>query len=247
MKAKALLTVAAAILLAGCSLRGKPAKSAVVPAAPKPVVAPAPAPPPPAALHPPDPCGTAEAAARGSRGPRHRTKPPEPPEPPPAAGTRPPAAHQPGREPAASPAAAPRPPPAAPPETRETFQEIVSPAELKRLQDQALARRREANQILDQLGRRQLTGAEQTWPLPSGISWRSPKKPRSTTTRARRIPWPSGPRSSPRNCRVENSQYEERRQRVAAGLPERKLDCLLVAFSPNLRYLSGFTGSNGAC
>jgi Xaa-Pro aminopeptidase len=32
---------------------------------------------------------------------------------------------------------------------------------------------------------------------------------------------------------------------VAAALPERKLDCLLVAFSPNLRYLSGFTGSNG--
>src|ERR1035438_10233851 len=57
--------------------------------------------------------------------------------------------------------------------------------------------------------------------------------------------WPSGPGSSPRNCRVENSQYEERRQRVAAALPERKLDCLLVAFSPNLRYLSGFTGSNG--
>src|ERR1039457_5687517 len=65
-------------------------------------------------------------------------------------------------------------------------------------------------------------------------------------TRARRMRWPSGPRSSPRNCRVENSQYEERRQRVAAALPERKLDCLLVAFSPNLRYLSGFTGSNGA-
>ena len=45
---------------------------------------------------------------------------------------------------------------------------------------------------------------------------------------------------------MENSQYEQRRQTVAAGLPERKLDCLLVAFSPNLRYLSGFTGSNGA-
>ncbi len=58
--------------------------------------------------------------------------------------------------------------------------------------------------------------------------------------------WPSGPRSSPGNCRVENNQYEERRQRVADALPQRKLDCLLVAFSPNLRYLSGFTGSNGA-
>src|SRR5260370_33340676 len=56
----------------------------------------------------------------------------------------------------------------------------------------------------------------------------------------------SAPRFSPRNCRVDNSQYEQRRQSVAAGLPGRKLDCLLVAFSPNLRYLSGFTGSNGA-
>jgi Xaa-Pro aminopeptidase len=45
---------------------------------------------------------------------------------------------------------------------------------------------------------------------------------------------------------VEDNQYEQRRQAVAAALPARKLDCLLVAFSPNLRYLSGFTGSNGA-
>jgi len=45
---------------------------------------------------------------------------------------------------------------------------------------------------------------------------------------------------------VENNQYELRRQAVAASLPARKLDCLLVAFSPNLRYLSGFTGSSGA-
>jgi len=43
-----------------------------------------------------------------------------------------------------------------------------------------------------------------------------------------------------------NNPYEQRRQAVAAGLPARKLDCLLVAFSPNLRYLSGFTGSSGA-
>jgi hypothetical protein len=87
-------------------------------------------------------------------------RPPELPEPPPAAvPARPrrtsPAAAQPATPAAAAPAAAP------PPETRETFQEIVSPAELKRLQDQAVALRREANQILDQLGRRQLTSAEQ--------------------------------------------------------------------------------------
>ncbi len=45
---------------------------------------------------------------------------------------------------------------------------------------------------------------------------------------------------------MENNQYEQRRQTVAAGLRERKLDGLLVAFSANLRYLSAFTGSNGA-
>src|ERR1039458_6534945 len=81
---------------------------------------------------------------------------------------------------------------------------------------------------------------------PFGISSRSPAKPRTITTCARQTPSPSVPKSSPRNCRVENSQYEQRRQAVAAALPGRKLDCLLVAFSPNLRYLSGFTGSSGA-
>jgi Xaa-Pro aminopeptidase len=44
---------------------------------------------------------------------------------------------------------------------------------------------------------------------------------------------------------VASSEFEARRAVVAAGLATRKLDALLVAFSPNLRYLSGFTGSNG--
>jgi Xaa-Pro aminopeptidase len=44
---------------------------------------------------------------------------------------------------------------------------------------------------------------------------------------------------------VENDEFEVRREAIAAGLAERKVDGLLVAFSPNLRYLSGFTGSNG--
>src|SRR6516225_3443781 len=57
---------------------------------------------------------------------------------------------------------------------------------------------------------------------------------------------PNARRFSPRNYRVDNNEYEQRRQAIATGLSERKLDCLLVAFSPNLRYLSGFTGSNGA-
>ncbi|HXK06988.1 MAG TPA: Xaa-Pro peptidase family protein [Verrucomicrobiae bacterium] len=41
-------------------------------------------------------------------------------------------------------------------------------------------------------------------------------------------------------------EYEQRRSAAAEELAERKLDALLVSFSPNLRYLSGFTGSNGA-
>jgi Xaa-Pro aminopeptidase len=45
---------------------------------------------------------------------------------------------------------------------------------------------------------------------------------------------------------MASSEFELRRQTVADGLAARKLDALLVSFSPNLRYLSGFTGSNGA-
>src|ERR1039458_753861 len=84
MNPKALLTVAAGIVLAGCSLRGKPAKTAIVPAAPKPVVAPAPAAPPPALSIPqtrvelpkPQPVDPAALATE--------PRPPELPEPPPA-------------------------------------------------------------------------------------------------------------------------------------------------------------------
>jgi len=43
---------------------------------------------------------------------------------------------------------------------------------------------------------------------------------------------------------VANNEFEQRRQTVAAGLAGHKLDGLLVSFGPNLRYLSGFTGSN---
>jgi Xaa-Pro aminopeptidase len=45
---------------------------------------------------------------------------------------------------------------------------------------------------------------------------------------------------------VAASEFERRTAAVAAGLAERRLDALFVAFSPNLRYLSGFTGDN-AC
>jgi Xaa-Pro aminopeptidase len=45
---------------------------------------------------------------------------------------------------------------------------------------------------------------------------------------------------------MANNPFDERRRLVAGGLAARKLDALLVSFSPNLRYLSGFTGSSGA-
>jgi Xaa-Pro aminopeptidase len=45
---------------------------------------------------------------------------------------------------------------------------------------------------------------------------------------------------------MANNEFEQRRQTVSSGLAVRKLDALLVSFSPNLRYLSGFTGSSGA-
>jgi hypothetical protein len=44
---------------------------------------------------------------------------------------------------------------------RETVQEIVPPAELKRLKEQAQSRRQEVNKILAQVGRRKMTAARQ--------------------------------------------------------------------------------------
>jgi hypothetical protein len=77
---------------------------------------------------------------------------PLPAAPAPARSRRAPAASQPASTPA--PAATPAP-------ERETVQEIVSPDEVKRLQEQAQARRREVTRILGQLGRRALTGGRQ--------------------------------------------------------------------------------------
>ena len=44
----------------------------------------------------------------------------------------------------------------------------------------------------------------------------------------------------------QSSEFESRRETVSRDLAGRNLDALLVSFAPNLRYLSGFTGSNGS-
>lgn len=44
---------------------------------------------------------------------------------------------------------------------------------------------------------------------------------------------------------MSNNEFETRREATSTGLPGRKLDAFLVSFGPNLRYLTGFTGSNG--
>ncbi|MEO8370260.1 MAG: hypothetical protein ABI806_13755 [Candidatus Solibacter sp.] len=161
MKIQVLLTAFLAILLAGCDLRPKP--KVVTPVTPKPVAAPAPTPaPPPSPLSVPQtnvvlpkeqPLDEAALV----------TQPAPPPEP--AA----PAAGPPQRQrnrPAAVSTPAVTPPPAAttPPATaepREPVQEIVPPADFKRLQERAHASRGEAAQILDRVGKRRLTPTQQ--------------------------------------------------------------------------------------
>ena len=44
---------------------------------------------------------------------------------------------------------------------------------------------------------------------------------------------------------MSDNEFVERRRSIAAGLESRKIDALLVAAPPNVRYLSGFTGDNG--
>lgn len=45
---------------------------------------------------------------------------------------------------------------------------------------------------------------------------------------------------------MADNEFAARAARVLAGLPARRLDALLVTAAPNVRYLSGFTGDNGA-
>src|SRR5437764_3097033 len=71
-------------------------------------------------------------------------------------------------------------------------------------------------------------------------------KPKNATRCGKPTCWPNALKFSPVTCKMENSEFEHRRQAVAAELPAHKIEAMLIAFSPNLRYLSGFTGSNGA-
>ncbi|MFN7994600.1 MAG: Xaa-Pro peptidase family protein [Bryobacteraceae bacterium] len=45
---------------------------------------------------------------------------------------------------------------------------------------------------------------------------------------------------------MNSDEFSRRREQMGAGLPTRKLDAMLVTSPANVRYLSGFTGSNGA-
>ena len=164
MKPGVLILVAAApLLLAGCVLRGKAqAKVSSTPAPPKPAAVPAsaPAPPPPlsipqtqAELPAPQPI-TPEALAT--------IKPPEGPveiQPAPRTRSRPPLGPP---KPETSPALTvqDQPPAPAPETARPPIQEILPPAESKRLQDSADARKRTVRKVLDQMGSRRLNSSQ---------------------------------------------------------------------------------------
>jgi len=168
--ASALIIVAFAILTAGCALSGKAPKQAIAtPAAPKPVAA-TPAPPPPPLSIPqtqvelpkPQPLDPAALV----------TEPAPPVEAPPERPT--PRTQTPGRRtpvppregttatpPATTAPATTLPPAVTPPEAAgPTIREIIDPEETKRLKELAASRRREAQQILDQVSRRQLSQAK---------------------------------------------------------------------------------------
>ena len=158
MRGTVVLIIVSLLALVSCAKHATKAAVPVTPAAPKPVVA---APPPP-----PSPLST----------PQTRVELPEQQPVDPAAWQRetsaqdaPPVAKPQAapRKPLSSPAAAPPatpPPVAAPPAEapRVAIQEVISPTEVKRLQDQIQGRRREVNQILEQLSKRRPARGQQT-------------------------------------------------------------------------------------
>jgi len=151
-----------AMCLAGCAASGKARTPTPAPVVNKPAAVPAPVPPPPPLSTPqtqvdlPRPQAVNEAALSPDTLPAVV----EVVEPAPKTVAQPPRnrTQAPATPPVVAPPAAPPPEPAS---ASQQFQEIISPAEAKRLQEEAQSRRRETQQILDQLGRRpQLSTAQ---------------------------------------------------------------------------------------
>jgi hypothetical protein len=138
-------------MLVSCAQRATTKAAApVIPAAPKPVAPPPPPPPPLSSpqtrVDLPTPQPIDEAALQTESAPAEAP-----------AATRTPA---PKRNTVVTPVT-PTPPVTAPAEPpRETIQEIISPVEVKRLQEQVQGRRKEVDQILAQMNRRRLTAAQ---------------------------------------------------------------------------------------
>ncbi len=163
-KAPAFIAALLALMTAGCVLSGKGKKPVPpAPVAAKPAVSAPPAPAPQPLSTPQTqvqlpPFQPVDPAAYAVDAPPQVEVPEPPPAPRPTTTTRraPSGGSQPSRteSPPATTPAVPE-PAAAPP-----IQEIVPAAEVKRLQEQAQARRRDVQQILDQLSRRQLGTAQ---------------------------------------------------------------------------------------
>ena len=148
-----ILPAALSLVLAGCMLNGQqPPKVSATPPPPKPSATPTPAAtPPPAALSLPQ--TTAQLPAPQPISPEAlaiKVEPVETPAPPRPARRSVPAPPKPA-EPPVTQAQTPPPVPAAPAEPeRPALQEILPPAESKRLQESAINRKREIKRVLDQ-------------------------------------------------------------------------------------------------
>jgi hypothetical protein len=171
------VSVVMALWLSGCSLRSKQQAKVVTPPPPQPT-APAPQPPPQplsipqtqTQLPPPQPISDEALATIQSTAQPAGTQPSAPAASPgsrrpagPVAGPKPESASAPGAAPAPQPATPPG--PAATPaetETRGTFQEIIPPAELKRLQDSVAARKQEIRKVLDMADKLKLTADQKS-------------------------------------------------------------------------------------
>jgi hypothetical protein len=162
-KASAFIAALLALVTSGCALSGKP-KPAVpaTPVAAKPATPPTPPPPTPRLSIPQtqvelpryQPVDEAALATDTAPTQPESAEPAPVPRPPANRRTTAPVTTAPAPAPAVPPAVAPAEP--APPQ----IQEIVPPVEAQRLQQLATQRRREVQQILDQLGRRALSVAQ---------------------------------------------------------------------------------------